>query len=634
MNELIIKIKNGLYGLYGSKQNEKIIIDKNMLINFFLILLPVYVILINGYQFGKFDNEAYMSEVINKANPSFFHNDHLFNEPSGKCNFWIPVMAMLSRYFDLEKLCFAGYLLSVFIIFWAIYHISLNIFKSRASALMSVLLLLTNRGVGATMDRTFDIIFSMRIMPLALSLVAVLFLMRNRLVLASFLSGLAFILHPLTPIPIIFIILYRAVVSGVVFGYRKFIEPTAVLFMTILPLLLKVYLLSNTAPYSIKLFSIYSDTYIKLIKWRLPYLFVSTWHVATIISVISITLILGLFLLYRKKRCNSIDLDAIEMFFVCIALFVMGFIFADLLKWQLILLIQLFRSFLFIILFTQIYLAHYILQAGLGAYESINNSNEHSPIKSAYFFMLILSLVSLIILMISLHSPNFLTIYIAVILLALNYLDLKDLSAKYSITINFLCIICILIYYNMTEKNELFLQTSLVISLASFLFITIFKVTNRFGKKILVIVLLLGVNLFYLKNIFSSSLDAGFGGNIDLPGKSVKDPLSEVGYWCRDNTPQEAVFAVNSNLRYFRIYSKRSIIVNWKEGTRLIFTENYAKEWFRRMTDLKDFESINEDGFRKLKAKYKSSYTVTSKKQRLGFPLMFKNNEYNVYRID
>ena len=111
----------------GTRGRSILRLEKNLTIQLVLLAAPFCGILLNGYEYGTQDHEHYLPEIIHWLDPSYFPGDYLLDEPSGESTLWIPAMAYLCRWLPLELVCFAGYLAFQYLLFWAVYHLALNI---------------------------------------------------------------------------------------------------------------------------------------------------------------------------------------------------------------------------------------------------------------------------------------------------------------------------------------------------------------------------------------------------------------------------------------------------------------------------------------------------------------------------
>ena len=110
---------------------DQLTIDKDHRAVLFILLIPVVVLLVNGYRYGVGDQSHYIPMIYRLVDPALFPNDILFDQPSGSYSFWLPAVSTLARFFPLEWIFFIGHLLATFALFWAIYHLSLHLFQVR-----------------------------------------------------------------------------------------------------------------------------------------------------------------------------------------------------------------------------------------------------------------------------------------------------------------------------------------------------------------------------------------------------------------------------------------------------------------------------------------------------------------------
>lgn len=107
--------------------------------------------------------------------------------------------------------------------------------------------------------------------------------------------------------------------------------------------------------------------------------------------------------------------------------------------------------------------------------------------------------------------------------------------------------------------------------------------------------------------------------------------------WVRENTPSDSVFLTNPYSKGFRIFSQRTIVGEYKDGGPLLFSFEYAKQWSKRMDDIKNFDLLTEDDFRKLKQSYNFDYLVYNSKnglEPLNFQKIYSNKSYTVYLVE
>jgi hypothetical protein len=116
----------------------------------------------------------------------------------------------------------------------------------------------------------------------------------------------------------------------------------------------------------------------------------------------------------------------------------------------------------------------------------------------------------------------------------------------------------------------------------------------------------------------------------------------EIQNWVRLNTPKTAVFLTppKGNDQAFRVFSERTIVGEWKDGTQQYFDDAFVREWGKRMADLaggedKDpahFTDRSDAELLELAARYGASYIVLPSKPERALLSVYGNRHYTVYR--
>ncbi len=70
-------------------------------------------------------------------------------------------------------------------------------------------------------------------------------------------------------------------------------------------------------------------------------------------------------------------------------------------------------------------------------------------------------------------------------------------------------------------------------------------------------------------------------------GVSKQDPWVMAQLWAAKNTPKDAVFLTPPQQGGWRMYSNRPVVVEWRDGTQMYFTADFAKDWWARLTSLR-----------------------------------------------
>lgn len=87
----------------------------------------------------------------------------------------------------------------------------------------------------------------------------------------------------------------------------------------------------------------------------------------------------------------------------------------------------------------------------------------------------------------------------------------------------------------------------------------------------------------------------------DLCGRPPGDePWVDVQLWAREHTPVDAVFLVPRQPGGFRVRSRRAVVGEWRDGTQLYFSPEYAAPWWERMNAIQPGMRVAPDGKRLL----------------------------------
>jgi hypothetical protein len=115
----------------------------------------------------------------------------------------------------------------------------------------------------------------------------------------------------------------------------------------------------------------------------------------------------------------------------------------------------------------------------------------------------------------------------------------------------------------------------------------------------------------------------------------------DVQNWARLNTPRGAIFLTPpKGEQAFRVFSERTVVGEWKDGTQQYFDDAFVGEWGRRMADLAGGANQNPDRFVDrsdaellgLAARYNASYIVLPNRPARGLLPVYSNAHFTVYR--
>jgi len=111
----------------------------------------------------------------------------------------------------------------------------------------------------------------------------------------------------------------------------------------------------------------------------------------------------------------------------------------------------------------------------------------------------------------------------------------------------------------------------------------------------------------------------------------------EVQDWVRLNTPKDAIFVTPPQEAGFRVFSERTVVGEWKDGTQQYFDEQFATEWAARMEALgpADYVKLSDDQLAQIARRFRATFVVVPVRRR-GHPGLeeeYQNSHYAVYRV-
>ena len=112
-------------------------------------------------------------------------------------------------------------------------------------------------------------------------------------------------------------------------------------------------------------------------------------------------------------------------------------------------------------------------------------------------------------------------------------------------------------------------------------------------------------------------------------------PWRDVQDWARDNTPRSAAFLTPPSEAGFRVFSGRTVVGEWKDGTQQYFDDAFVREWGERMEALGGdrFAARSDEALLHLARRYGASYLVLpATPDRKGLLRLYGNRAFAVYR--
>lgn len=130
--------------------------------------------------------------------------------------------------------------------------------------------------------------------------------------------------------------------------------------------------------------------------------------------------------------------------------------------------------------------------------------------------------------------------------------------------------------------------------------------------------------------IFNSNSYTRINNKIQYP--KAKNDWYDLQVWSSFNTKKSDVFLVPPQNTGFRIFSKRPIVGDIKDGAVVIYSREYAGRWSTLMNDLENYNNIVEGDFKKLQKKYNFNFIVTKSDRKLMFDEVYSNESFRIYK--
>jgi hypothetical protein len=105
--------------------------------------------------------------------------------------------------------------------------------------------------------------------------------------------------------------------------------------------------------------------------------------------------------------------------------------------------------------------------------------------------------------------------------------------------------------------------------------------------------------------------------------------------WARRSTPKDAVFLTPPREAGFRVFSERTVVAEWKDGTQQYFDDAFVREWGERMQALRGdaYPSLSDGELLALAARYGATYIVLpARPVRPGLVTAYRAKGYAIYR--
>lgn len=103
--------------------------------------------------------------------------------------------------------------------------------------------------------------------------------------------------------------------------------------------------------------------------------------------------------------------------------------------------------------------------------------------------------------------------------------------------------------------------------------------------------------------------------------------------WISENTDNNCLILTPFRHQGFRVYAKRSIVTEYKDGTLSFYSQDFANKWMRRAQDIELWENLDVDSLAKLQSKYFFSYLVALNDKNIPLKPIYNDGYYSVYQM-
>ncbi|MBI4027943.1 MAG: hypothetical protein HY360_23365 [Verrucomicrobia bacterium] len=129
------------------------------------------------------------------------------------------------------------------------------------------------------------------------------------------------------------------------------------------------------------------------------------------------------------------------------------------------------------------------------------------------------------------------------------------------------------------------------------------------------------------------------------PGQGMQKEWNQVQLWVRDHTSPGAMFFTPPNMEGFRMFSRRSTFVEYKDGAPSIFNPVYGKAWSDRMKIVgywpltvgakanRQFHSLTAEQWISLARLHAVDYLVTNQPVSLSFSKLHQVGNFSIWQL-
>jgi len=652
-------------------------VKRESLIWFYILVLTIFSILINGYFFesGFFGHILYDIPIINIYNDnSLYPNDLLKAVAPYYYTLSNPLASLLIKYVDIQIFFFIIFLISAYFTFLLIFYISKLLFKKNITALLSVLLFLVMKA--ALGQSTLFPSFSERVIALPLILFSIYLFLKNNYYLSMIVNSFAFLVHSISATHLFILYCLYFAINYKKIGLLKIPKYIFTFLIFSSPLIIWKFL----TPVDTPIFKI-PDLWLRILHvYQYWHLFPSQWHIGKWLAFLAFLLVFIIAFRYKPLNINH-HRKIVTFLLGILILAIIGTIFTEIYPTAIIVNLQLFRATLFLFIFGAIYLSNYLVNllkhknlglriASAGMLGSLFIGN----FKGVYIFLaLILSLKLNSIIKIPLILLSIFGSVLGVVGTFYPGLPIISLFKIGTLPLIIITLSCLFAWTVISFKSLKKYRRSLieifilfVLALSSFYVIGLRNIIYEHEGIIdgVYIGQPVGELTFvgFIRNPYDPLSFKGISTFLNQPlkiiNKNVQFPLDmpssefeEVQIWAKENTKKGAIFITPPYLKGFRLFSQRSTIADCNDlgVSNPVCTHGYIT--IKRLESLCDtkftnrdicspencmpkYNNLPEEKLLEISKKYKASYVVVEKPWGKNLELVFENNKFRVYKVN
>ena len=596
------------------------------------LLLAVAQVAIAGYRLGVGNQAIQIAFLKHWADPALFTNDEMVKQtlplyPS----YFFRLLAPLLKLFPLDALYFTLHVLTTFFTLVTTYFLGRSIFRSHASALAAVALLVAGHHRALAGDTLYSAGFTHTYVALPLALAALGLAYRRHMIWAFVVAGILFNLHALTGAYTLPMLIAALLADFSETPLRAWLTRTA------LCAAVSIAIASPTLLQMLRNRQTFDATWLNLMQLRsADHSFPATWWDAGNPDLPRFALLFALFALSwgfsPARRADALRAGrlTIYMSFAVIDLFILGYVFTELLPVPLIIRLQPFRASRLLMILMFVHIAHAAVEAIRVGWNGRALTPDGSllplskTVRAAELFAGILILSTLAI-------PSLLPVLpLTVLLVTIAAFISGRLSIMQGILAGTSLVIAVLAYKQIQFPLPL-LSTDLSLLphewLASSLAWAALLSAAAFAILLSLLKRPLPRTLALAAALIAGAICTGilFGHEFNAP--PVNPNLAPIAAWAKIGTPKDALFLTPTGFSDFRIHAERPLVGDWRDGTQLYFSGNFANDWFTRVTDLepglertpdgnrlltrgRSLDSLDTDALLALAKKYDASYIL------------------------